>query len=63
MLITNNNDNMRNTNKIVIHIHKLRADQSLFLFHTRWLLFKNFTDLQKVVEIKDNFALTKKLKC
>ena len=35
MSITNNYGNMRNANKTVIRIHKLRADQYLFLFHTR----------------------------
>ena len=32
----------------------------MLLFHTCWLLFKNFNDLQKVVEIKADFALAKK---
>ena len=57
MLITNNYGNMWNTNKIVIHITKLRGGHDLFLFHTPWLLFKNFTDLQNVVEIKEKFPL------
>ena len=63
MSITNNYGNMRNANKIVIRIHKLRAGQYLFLFHTRQLLFKKFTDLQKIIEIKKNFALAQKPKC
>ena len=54
---------MTNTNKTVIHILKLRAGQYLFLFHISWLLFKSFTDLQKVVEMKENYVLAKTPKC
>ena len=46
MSVSNNYGNMRNTNKTVIRIPKLRAGQYFLLFHTRWLLLKNFTDLQ-----------------
>ena len=46
MSVSNNYGNMRNTNKTVICIPKLRAGQYFLLFHTRWLLLKNFTDLQ-----------------
>ena len=60
MLITIKYGNMRNTNKTVIYIPKLRAGRYLFLFHTRWLLFKSLIDLKKIVEIKENFTLTKK---
>ena len=49
-LIINNYGNMRNTNKTIIHIPKPRADHYLFLFHKRWLLFKNFTGLQKLLK-------------
>ena len=51
---------MRNTNKYIIHIHKHRAGQYLLFFDTHWLLFKNFTEIQKVVVIKENFASAKK---
>ena len=30
------------------------AGQYFFLFHVCWLLFKNFTDLQKIIEIKED---------
>ena len=63
MLIINNYGSMRNTNKTVIHILKLMAGQYLFLFHISWLLFKSFTDLQKVVEMKENYVLAKTPKC
>ena len=32
----------------------------MLLFHTCYVLFKNFNDLSKVVEIKVDFALAKK---
>ena len=57
--MTNVYGNMRNMNKTVIHIRRLRTNKYLFLFHIRWLLWKNFTDLQKFFEIKENFALAK----
>ena len=50
MSITNNYGNMRNANKTVIRIHKLRADQYLFLFHTRQLLFKNSLIYKKLLK-------------
>ena len=59
VLITKNSCDMKKTKKTVIHIFRLRTGQYLFLFHTCWLLFKNVTDLQKVVEIKVGFALAK----
>ena len=62
MLITNNYGSMINANKTVIHIAKLRSGHDLYLLHAPWLLFKNFTHLQKVNEIKENFALAKKKK-
>ena len=51
---------MRNTNKTEIHIHKLMSDQYVFLFFICWFLFKNFIDLQNIVEIKENFHLARK---
>ena len=42
---------MDNTSKTVIHIPKLKAGQYLSLFHIFWILFKNLTDLQKVIEL------------
>ena len=62
MLITNNYGSMINANKTVIHIAKLHSGHDLYLLHAPWLLFKNFTHLQKVNEIKENFALAKKKK-
>ena len=46
---------MGNTSKIVIHISWSQS-WSLFVF----LLYKNFTDLQQILETKKNFALAKK---
>ena len=56
-----NCDNMENTNKTVTHIHYTQ-DKSIFGFVLYILVFKNFTDLQQIFEIKQNFALTKKPK-
>ena len=53
---------MVNTSKTVIHIPKLKAGQYLSLFHIFWILFKNLTDLQKVIQIKMSFALVKNIK-
>ena len=54
-------DNMENTNKTVTHI-PYTQDKSIFGFVLYILVFKNFTDLQQIFEIKQNFALTKKPK-
>ena len=60
VLITTNYRYMKKIKKSAIHISRLRTGQYMLLFHTCWLLFKNFNDLQKVVEIKADFALAKK---
>ena len=52
---------MENTNKTVTHI-PYTQDKSIFGFVLYILVFKNFTDLQQIFEIKQNFALTKKPK-
>ena len=49
---------MGNTTKFVIHISWSQS-WSLFVF----LLYKNFTDLQQILETKKNFALAKKKIC
>ena len=51
MLITNNYDIAGNTNEAVIHIPKLRVDRYLFFIQYQ-LVFKNFTNLQCILEIK-----------
>ena len=64
MLITNNYDNMRNANKTVIHVPKLRSHQYLILFYNRWLTIYKFHWSTKIIERKESFALAKKtLKC
>ena len=50
VLIISNYDIMGNTNKAVIHILKLRVGQ-YFVFIRYPLLFKNFTDLQCILEM------------
>ena len=46
-----NCDNMENTNKTVTHI-PYTQDKSIFGFVLYILVFKNFTDLQQIFEIK-----------
>lgn len=60
MLVTNNCDNMRNTNKTIIHIPKHKTNRYSFLFPTRWLLFKNFTNLRKFVQTSEKNLLRQK---
>ena len=55
-------DNMRNTNKTVINIPYSKG-WSIFVFISYPLPFKNFTDLQQILEIIKNLALAKKPKC
>ena len=53
---------MGNTNKTVINIPETQG-WSIFVFASYPLLFKNFTDLQQIFEIENNFLLAKKPKC
>ena len=50
---------MGNAKKTVIHIPELTVGQYWFFFWYR-LLFKNFIDLQSILEIKKDLALAKK---
>ena len=52
---------MENTNKTVTH-NPYIPDKLIFGFILYILVFKNFTDLQQIFEIKQNFPLTKKPK-
>ena len=52
---------MRNKNKTVIHVPKLRTVNTYFIQYL--LLSKKFTDLQEILEIKKIFALAEKPKC
>ena len=61
MLITSNYDNMGNAKKTVIHIPKFRL-LNICLYSKYSLLFRNVTDLQQILEIKNNFVLKKKVK-
>lgn len=62
MLITNNYDNVGNTNKTIIHIPKHRTNRYSFLFPTRWwgilLIYENLFKQER----KTCFG-RKKLKC
>ena len=51
---------MGNAKKTVIHIPELAVGQYLFCFFWYQLLFKNFIDLQSILEIKKDLALAKK---
>ena len=52
---------MGNAKKTVIHIPELTVGQYLFFFFFWYqLLFKNFIDLQSILEIKKDLALAKK---
>ena len=51
---------MGNAKKTVIHIPELTVGQYLFVFFWYQLLFKNFIDLQSILEIKKDLALAKK---
>ena len=53
---------MENTNKATIHILENQG-WSIFVFISYPPLFKNVTDLQKILKIEKNFVLTKKSKC
>ena len=59
MLITNNYDIAGNTNEAVIHIPKLRVGRYLFFIQYQ-LVFKNFTNLQCILEIKKEICSSKK---
>ena len=52
---------MKKIRKTVTYIPRLTAGQYIFLFYTCWLVFKNFTDLQKVVQTIVHFTLAKKI--
>ena len=60
LLITTDWRDIKKIKKNAIHISRLRTGQYMLLFHTCYVLFKNFNDLSKVVEIKVDFALAKK---
>ena len=54
-------DNMGNVIKTQSITPKLRAGQYFFISYQ--FLFKNFTTLAQITEMKKNFSLAEKLKC